>query len=393
MKTRGLPRKRYAEDDDDGSVSHDPKRQKKGLLKLHGTPKNVASKLLATLPENATLVNANTKSLLRAFDLVKAELQHRNNQAMVVSEEEGNRRPLEIRGVRFPEDVIRHILDFLPKTDLVHKISMVSKAFLSIAKSPRTWHTLDASNALSYRSRRVTNMTQFLTLLKKPQFTNLVKLGPPDKVRMRMKALEEIAERCPMLQSIDLGYSFWSNMHISPDGLCQLPSLFPHLKEVKFDTFNLTIPSICQFFEAIGGRLKSLSITQRRCYCTDGTVMNALSSCCPNLESFQYNNRCSIIGIVSFIQNARSLKNLALIRLNDATADVDFKALATCLLEQRRMLSRFLLVPRLKRPFLALRERVYDSLEDCVEDLQVVDLDTYWARSERDAHRSNQSWY
>ena len=60
-------------------------------------PASLKSSIEAINPKGKTPI---TDSVNRAFDLVRAELQHRNNRMMVACQDEGSRQPLQIGGVQ-----------------------------------------------------------------------------------------------------------------------------------------------------------------------------------------------------------------------------------------------------------------------------------------------------
>jgi hypothetical protein len=202
-----------------------------------------------------------SKDRLRAFDLVKAKLQHRTNLMAESNVEEGGRIELIFCGIAIPPDVFRTILSFVspPQTG-----SLVAKNWLAATRSPHFWHTLDAEHGLLYQSMTVRNMTDLLNLLSRPQFSSLRVLVPPDKVQMRAKALEQIAKACPNLEEFDLGFSLWSSMKVDDKALLALPELFPHLKGVRFGTHRVTVSGMVQFCEKMGDRLISLRISLTR---------------------------------------------------------------------------------------------------------------------------------
>jgi hypothetical protein len=225
-------------------------------IDLTQTPNNVALALLACLPDDATSKHKQAKTLLKAFDLAKAELQHRMNTMSRDCQQTGSQQPLLFCNgqVSLPADAFLHILDFLPKTDLVLRTSEVSKAWLSMSRSPQMWTILDTENGLISKSKRITNMDHLLALLERPQFALLKTLVPPDKVRLRKKALEKIAESCPLLEDIDIGYSLWSSMHADDNALMEIPSLFPHLRiKIRFDLRQqkVTRNGLWRFLEAM----------------------------------------------------------------------------------------------------------------------------------------------
>jgi len=52
--------------------------------------------------------------------------------------------------------------------------------------------------------------------------------------------MEQIAKACPMLEELELGLHWLSNMKIDDVTLLSLPIFFSHLKSVRFKTFHIT---------------------------------------------------------------------------------------------------------------------------------------------------------
>jgi hypothetical protein len=55
-------------------------------------------------------------------------------------------------------------------------------------------------------------MDHLFALVNRPQFASLKALVPPCKVRIRKNAFEKIAEACPLLEEIDIGFDYESSM-------------------------------------------------------------------------------------------------------------------------------------------------------------------------------------
>ena len=300
-------------------------------IDLTQTPNNVASALLACLPVDATFKHKRAKTLLKAFDLTKAELQHRMNTMSRNCQQTGAQLPLLFcnEQVSLPSDVFLHILDFLPKTDLVLRTSEVSKAWLSMSRSPQMWTILDTENGLISKSKRVTNMDHLLALLRRPQFALLKTLVPPDKVRLRKTALKKIAESCPLLEEIDIGYSLWSSMHADDNALMEIPSLFPYLKKIRFDLRQHTVTrdGLWRFLEAMADRLVDLRIyaliVQVLGEATPWVLADAdleeISRHCQNLEYFRYEQYADAVGepfskegVIALVRGCPKLKSIVL---------------------------------------------------------------------------------
>ena len=299
-------------------------------IDLTQTPNDVALALLTYLPDDATLKHKETKTLLKAFDLAKAELQHRMNIMSRNCEQTGSQQPLLFcnEQVALPADAFLHILDFLPKTDLVLRTSEVSKAWLSLSRSPQMWTILDTEHGLISKSKRVTNMNHLLALVEQPQFALLKTLAPPDKVRLREKALEKIAQACPLLEDIDIGYSHCSYMHADDNALMVIPSLFPHLKKIKFQLRdNVTRNGFWRFLETMADRLVDLRIFAMMWFQPDETGKWVLSDTdfkeisrhCQNLEHFRYEQLDDDVGevlskegIIALVRGCPKLKSIVL---------------------------------------------------------------------------------
>jgi hypothetical protein len=298
-------------------------------IDLTQTPNDVALALFACLPDDATSKHTQAKTLLKAFDLIKAELQRRMHTMSRNCQQKGSQQPLLFcnEQVSLPEDAFLHVLDFLPKSDLVYRASEVSKAWLSMSRSPQMWTVLDTEHGLSSRTLTITNMDHLLALLERPQFALLKTLVPPNEVRLRKKALENIAASCPLLEDVDIGYSIFSNMHADDNALMEIPSLFPHLKKIRFDLKQkLTRNGLWRFLETMADRLMDLRIFALifQQYESGGwglsdADLEEISRHCQNLEHFRYEQHnddgrelLSKEGVIALLRGCPKLKSVAL---------------------------------------------------------------------------------
>ena len=295
-------------------------------LPLNKGPPAVAAAILSELPDDVTLQSKQAKDLLRAFDLVKTELQRRTNEMTTKSEKAGALQQVSLSGVSVPVEVTWKILEWLPRYQVVHNASLVCKSWLSLCRSPRFWKALDSANGLTMKSSQVKNMTDLLTLIRRPQFSSLKLLVPPHMVQLRKKALENIAQHCPLLEEIHMGYdSHFPKMKPSEADIMSLPSLFPYMDKIRLGTHQLTNSAIQSFCEVMGSRprsiriLDSYSCNQKM---TDSTIV-AIGRHCPNLEVFEYSfsshtlveqNPLSTDSIVSLLTSCTGLHSLGLIR-------------------------------------------------------------------------------
>jgi hypothetical protein len=291
------------------------------------SPKDLATAMIKWLPPGATMKSPDSANLLKAFDLVKAELQDRANRMAQRSVQTGLQMDMMLSGVAIAPDVFESILEYLSPFDTTHKISLVSRPWLAAARSPNLWRTLDNDHGLMYKSTTVSNMDQLLKLLARPQFACLRTLVPPEKVRMRTKALDQISKFCPLMESIDVGFSLWSHMKIDDAGLLSLPSLFPHLKAVQLGMEKATAAGIASFCERAGDRLVSIRIHDKsyhvRKKISDSIMKNIIARSCPNLEHFDYSgtyhnmdgfdDEFSDEGVIALLDGCSKLKHLALV--------------------------------------------------------------------------------
>ena len=296
-------------------------------------PKSLAKTMLGWLSHDATIASADSKNLFKALDIVKAELQHRTNRLAAASVETGIQCDVLLSFVAIPETVFQEILDFLPRSETVHKACLVCKSWLAVARSPQMWHTLDSAHGLLERSSTVTNMTQLLQLLKKPQFASLQRLASPDRVQARKGAMEQIAKACPLLTEIALGNFTYSQMRIDDATLLKIPQVFPYLTSIQMGLCKATGPGVAAFCQRMGDRLLSIQIRDS-CSCRkklSDETLNTIARSCPNLERFDYQwsplyslnpeNRdeghvLSANGIIALLNGCSNLKSLNLLDTN-----------------------------------------------------------------------------
>ena len=299
------------------------------------SPQEIANTLLSWLPNGATIKSSQARKMLKTFDLVRAELQHRSNVMASETIAAGGKRDLSFSGISIPLTVMFGILDFLPRYQAVHSAALVSKSWLSAVRAPQFWQVLDHGMGLRQSSTSVKNMTDLLKLLHMPQCSSLKVLDPPDKVQARKRAFEEIAKCCPMLEEINAGGSNHSNMKIDDATLLTLPSLFPNLKAIRFNMSRVTGRGVADFCRSMGDRLECLRIYEWFNCDTKLTDkhLETIGSNCPNLERFDFNFSTldsfttvskvfSTQGILDLLKHCSKLKFLHLSDCADVELDV-----------------------------------------------------------------------
>jgi hypothetical protein len=201
-----------------------------------------------------------------------------------------------------PEELAYHILGFLPKTELVHSISLVSTLWYDLSKSSVLWQTLDFSSDLkqSKEGRRgLVSLRRFLKILQRPQFASLKYLSFPDIQRPRCsgKFFHQISKACPLLEEIDLA-TVYDERNVSvrpyPDEITKLPAIFPNLKKISLEMIRFDSNHLEQFVKAMDGRLTGLHLLASResdsrytHHCLNATL-ETIGRYCPHLTNFRY---------------------------------------------------------------------------------------------------------
>jgi hypothetical protein len=201
-------------------------------------------------------------------------------------------------GAALPEELAYHILGFVPKTDLVHSISLVSTLWNDLSKSTLLWQTLHFSkNGLKQSKKGLASMGRFIGILQRPQFASLKRLGFPDIYRTRSRnVFPKISKACPLLEEIDLATIHRNNnVGVRPfsEDMMIFPSIFPNLKKISLEMFGCNNrDSVERFVQAMDGRLVRLHLLaggsmHEDCRCLDATL-EIIGRSCPNLTSFSY---------------------------------------------------------------------------------------------------------
>jgi hypothetical protein len=225
-----------------------------------------------------------------------------------------------------PGEMTLYILGFLPKTDLVHTISLVSTMWCHLSKSPLLWQSLDFPMELKASKKRLSSMARFTKLLQRPQFASLKKLSFPNVYRtMNRNIFHNFSKTCPLLEELDFETVYGNSLGVRPfdSEMENLPFIFPNLKKVSLEMLRSTSENLQQFVKGMGGRLVQLHVSagralQERECCFDETL-ESIGLHCPNLESFRYGfledwhedhfeDTVTDNGIISLIQGCPKLK-------------------------------------------------------------------------------------
>lgn len=201
---------------------------------------------------------------------------------------------IRLSGVQFPPGVFIRILEFMPRRQAVHTASLVCKAWLAATRDSSFWKSLDHAHGLIEQSLSIMSATPLLELISRRQFASLKSLTPPCAVTLSSKSLKRIAEACPLLEEIDIGFAIYCNMlRVTDADFRSLPSLFPRLTGIRFSLRSrLTLAGIASFCQSMGTRLATLRISDFAPYrayseCYDELLV-IVAQCCPNLVQFEY---------------------------------------------------------------------------------------------------------
>ena len=288
------------------------------LLNPNTTPREIAAVLLSLLPTGAKH-DAAAKKLVKALPLLTAELDARSNAMAKVNESLGAQHPIafrfrattlttsnnddgcendianvditcdddEMTVIQMPEECFVKIMGFLNGRDIVN-VSIVNKAWLYISRMPELWETLDAFNGLSNKSRRM-NQKTLLTLLKRPQFSNLKSLTLPFKVKLGKTTIASIAKICPLLEIWNVGYGRDAGRGKDSD-LVDAAEKFPNLISIRTNMWDVTSYGIASVVKVMGTKLLDLRI-ENDCICRhylSNGVLAVIAEHCPNLNHFAY---------------------------------------------------------------------------------------------------------
>jgi len=267
------------------------------------------------------------------------DINSKNGTTAMIGEQYDSKPVLFCGGsITLPQEILKEILDFLPKKNMVHSASLVCSSWNRATKRPDLWPVLDAD--IWNKFPAFSSMRQFLLFLRRPQFARLRTLTPPSVYRtVRRNVFDQIARACPLLEEMDLsGTNSMLCNAVVPSGeeLPRIPELFPKLKKIQICMRNAQAEQVAEFARGMGERLVGLSVQAgtgrdrvdgRRHDLVDETL-ETLAEHCPNLERFCYDlasdffieERLSERGAIALIRNCAKLKYLR-VHLPQASCD------------------------------------------------------------------------
>ena len=231
------------------------------LSKSRTGPKSIATALLTLLPADATRQHAMAQKLTKAFPMVISELDARSIQASRASQEEGTRKPIAFRfpandkqgekvgsedemwtTIQLPEDSFLPCLKYFTGKEIVHCVSLVSKAWLAASRNPGLWETLDKTSGLTNSNKKL-NMTALQNLLRRPQFANLKHfMMPQNALKLSPKSIKQLAQLCPLLELFSVGYSTGgvTGPKTKDEELIAIAETFPNLNGIHTHMWSIT---------------------------------------------------------------------------------------------------------------------------------------------------------
>ncbi len=257
---RRAKRKAAADTDIDADAGNNSLLASLDLSKSKTGPKKIAAALLTLLPTDATRQHEMAQKLTKAFPMVISELDARSIMASRASEAEGTRQPIAFRfpvnakqgekksedemwdTIQLPEDSFVPCLKYLTGKEIVHYVSLVSKACLAASRNPLLWETLDKSSGLTNLNKKL-NMTALQNLLRRPQFANLKHLMmPQNALKLSSKNIKQLAQLCPLLELFSVGYSTCgvTGPKTKDENLVAIAETFTNLNAIHTHMWSIT---------------------------------------------------------------------------------------------------------------------------------------------------------
>ena len=229
-----------------------------------------------------------------SFHASLRELDHRANILSRANEAEGTKTPISFtfegeKGsndtltIQLPEDNFVGILKYLNGREIV-STSLVCKAWLSVSRLPSLWERLDSTSGLTNKSRKL-NMTNFLKVMARPQFSNLKHLEMSHHAMQLSKgSIGKLSKLLPHLESYAHNDVWGTGHKLKDETLLQLVQSFPKLTSLRnIEMWHVTNNGIQQM-AAISPNLLDLKINGSLLYLADSTLLQ-IADCCKNLQN------------------------------------------------------------------------------------------------------------
>ena len=237
--------------------------------------RDIADALLTLLPEGATRQHPSAKKLAKAFPLVIAALDNRSNTLARQSEADGQRAALAFRfpieverkgklgdgdceqftTIQFPEETFVGILNFLDGREVV-KTSLVCKSWLVTSRVPELWERLDGTCGLTNKSRKL-NMTAFLKLLSRPQFSCLKHIVMPHhSLQLSKTSVAKMAKLLPHLETFQMPSVWATGPKLKDEHIVAIAENFANLSSIRnIEMWSISNTGIANMAQTMGGML------------------------------------------------------------------------------------------------------------------------------------------
>ena len=230
-------------------------------------PRNIADALLSLLPQGATRQHPSSKKLVKAFPLVIAALENRSNMLSRKSETQGQHSQLAFRfptkgdgkqGEQFttiqcPEDTFVNILKYLQGREIV-STSLVCKSWLVTSRLPELWEKLDDACGLTNKSRKL-NVTTFLKLLARPQFSCLKHIKMPlHSFQLSKMSISKMSKLLPHLETLEMPEIWSTGPKMKDEHIVAIAENFMNLKSIRnIEMWSISNIGIANMAQILGG--------------------------------------------------------------------------------------------------------------------------------------------
>eukprot|EP00522_Entomoneis_paludosa_P004953 CAMPEP_0172471640 /NCGR_PEP_ID=MMETSP1065-20121228/67922_1 /TAXON_ID=265537 /ORGANISM="Amphiprora paludosa, Strain CCMP125" /LENGTH=519 /DNA_ID=CAMNT_0013229747 /DNA_START=423 /DNA_END=1982 /DNA_ORIENTATION=- len=253
-------------------------------------------------------------------------------------------------------DALVKILEFLYPVDLVHRTSLVCKAWLKASRSHTLWHTIHILESLNLVLsaqhmnlegwtveqiiQRLQNTRHCKLDLPSSRLLFIQKLPPRSAIRLLEgkvkidkeswpKSWQKLARVCPHLEELHI----WNMIpgRKSNVDFHEFADLFPELSRLHTSICYRDVFRLESFFHKMGGRLMELSLFLAKLVkkveqdvAVGGRPFQILSQSCPNLEYLHIHRESSSVhdrwlnvmaedSLLPVVQKCRNLKTLELV--------------------------------------------------------------------------------
>jgi hypothetical protein len=215
------------------------------------------------------------------------------------------------------------MLKYLTGIEIVNA-SLVNKAWLSASRIPSLWTKLDKSCGLTNKSRKL-NMTAFLKVLERPQFTNIKHLEMPHHaLNLSKNSIQKLAKMLPHLETFSMNSVWGTGPKMKDEHLLAFVQAFPKLTALhNIEMWAVTNHGIVSMAQ-VCPNLLDLRINGSLYYLSD-FALSAVADSLPNLQRFayttcrwSYNAARDMLSGEGIFNLVRKCRRLEILELEDA---------------------------------------------------------------------------